>query len=229
MPHRFPMLSSDRLPGVVFDDAHNLDLHRDLIDLRSADQSGLAVFQIDFQVGRDNSIAAAGDFSDGRGLLRNDGDDLTFLHAAAGTVNTLAVHKDVAVADHLLGGEDGGRETGAIHHGIQAGFQRDEQLVTRLTGTGFSLGVSDTELLFADGIVVSEFLLFEQQFTIGGELGAAAAILGTMRTGGERTGFPFHGRTVGAAPEAFADTAAELVFRLTCGRHNQSLSGEELL
>ena len=138
-----------RLPGVVFDDAHDLDLHRNFIDLRHTHEGSLAVFQIDFQVGRDNGVAAAGDFSDGRGLLRNDGDDLTFLHAAAGTVNTLAVHQDVAVADHLLGSEDGGSKTGAVHHGIQTGFQRNKQLVTRLPGTGFGLGIGNAQLLFA--------------------------------------------------------------------------------
>ena len=122
------------------------------------------------------------------------------------------------MVDKLLGGEDGRRESGAEHHRIKTLFQAAEQLFVRLTGTGLRLGVSDAELLLADRVVVLEFLLLHQQFTVGGELDPAAL---AVRTGRIRT---LDARALRIAPDALADPAAEFVFRSTCGWHNQSLS-----
>ena len=75
-----------KLTGVVLDDVHDLDVRGDFIKLRGADQSGLAVFQIDFQVGRDNSIAAAGDFSGYKALGYTD-EQIALLQAAWDAAN----------------------------------------------------------------------------------------------------------------------------------------------
>ena len=207
-----------RLPGVVFDDAHDLDRNRDFLELRSADQSRFEVVEVDFHIGRNDIVALFGSFSNGGGLGGIDGDDLTLFDDAAGAVETFAVNEDVTMVDDLLGSENGGSETGTIDQSIQTHFEAAEKFFVGQTETAFGFGESDTELFFADGVVVTEFLLFEEQFAVGGKFHAAAL---TMRTSGIRT---FDARTFRIAPEALADTTAEFVFCSTCGWHNQSLS-----
>ena len=211
-----------RLPGVVFDDAHDLDRNRDLLELGSADQSRFEVVEIDFHVRRNDAVALLGSFSGGGGLGGIDGDDLTLFDDAAGAVETFAVNEDVTMVDDLLGSENGGSETGTIDQSIQTHFEAAEKFFVGQTETAFGFGESDTELFFADGVVVTEFLLFEEQFAVGGKFHAAAL---TMRTSGIRT---FDARTFRIAPEALADTTAEFVFCSTCGWHNQSLSLKNL-
>ena len=105
-------------------------------------------------------------------------------------------------------------ETGAVYQSIQTDFQTLEQLVTSLTGTGLGLLISNAQLLFGNTIETTEFLLFLQQCSIGGELAAAGL---AMRTGRERT---FYTRTFRIVPQALTDTTAQFVFGSTCGRHN---------
>ena len=207
-----------RLPGVVFDDAHDLDRNRDLLKLGSADEGRFEVVEIDFHVGRNDRIALFGSFSSSRRFGGIDGDDLTFFELAAGTVNAFAVNEDVTVVDDLLGGEDGGRETGAVDQSIQTHFKAAEQLFVSQTETAFGFGESDAELFFTDGIVVAEFLFLEEQFAVGGKFDTTAFTVGA---GGIRT---FDARAFRITPEALADPATEFVFCSTCGWHNQSLS-----
>ena len=101
-----------------------------------------------------------------------------------------------------------------VYQSIQTDFQTLEQLVTSLTGTGLGLLISNAQLLFGNTIETTEFLLFLQQCSIGGELAAAGL---AMRTGRERT---FYTRTFRIVPQALTDTTAQFVFGSTCGRHN---------
>ena len=208
-----------RLAGVVFDDAHNLDADRNLLNLGNADQSGLQVLKIDFHVRRNGGVAFLSHGGDVGGLLSVDGDDLTFAEQVACAVDLLAVHENVSVVHELLGGEDGGSETGAVDHSIKTKLKAAEKLVGGVAQTGFSLEVGIAEVLFADSIVVLQFLLFDQQSSVGGKFVAAA--FGSVRAGGHGT---FDGGAAGVIPDALADTTAEFVLCSTCGWHNQSLS-----
>ena len=197
--------------GVVFDDAHDLDRNRDLFQLGSADQGRFEVVEVDFHVGRHNAVALFGSFSGGGGFGGINGDDLSFLDHAAGTVNAFSINEDVTMVDYLLGSEDGRSKTGTVDQRIQTHFEAAEQLFVSKSETAFCLGESDAKLLFADGVVVAEFLFFQKQFAVGGEFHAATLTMGAGGVGA------FDARAFRIAPETLTDAATEFVFCSTCG------------
>src|SRR5690625_920411 len=95
------------------------------------------VFELHVEVGRysaqDLAVAAGGsNLERNHGLaLGLDLNDLAWLHTEGGTVNDLAVHEDVAVANSLAGLCGGAGKAGTQHDCVEAGFQ---QLDERLTG-----------------------------------------------------------------------------------------------
>ena len=206
------------LACVVLDDVHDLDVRGDLIKLRSAHQSRLEVVEIDVKVSGSGGIVLLGGLGGGRRLLSVDADHLSLFDEAAGTVNTFAIDKDVAVVDDLLGSKDGGGKTGVVHQSVKTLGEETEELLVSLTDAALGFGVSDLELLLADGVVVAELLLLKLQFTIGGKFDAFAFSVGSGSVG------TLHARTFGVTPETFTDTTTEFVLCSTCGWHNQSLS-----
>ena len=201
------------LAGVVFDHAHGFDGERDRVDGGKADELDLELFLVDLEIGRGFGGDGLGDLGDLRGLFGVDGDDLAGLHDVGGAVDDLAVNEDVAVADELLGREDGGRETGVVDDAVEAGFDALHHDFVGLAFDALGVEVRGAELAFGERVVGSEFLLFEHHFAVGREFFAVRVL--ALETGGVGTGAALHGGAVRHVPDAVADAAADFVFCLT--------------
>ena len=179
---------------------------------------------VDFEIGRQNSVVQLRDFCDLRGTFCVDGNDLTGLQAVAGAVNDLAIDQDVAMGHDLAGGENRAGKTRTINDGHQTHFQIAEELVTRDAFAALRVLIDEAELMLGQVVERPQLLLFEKQFTVGGELAAAfgramlTSRIVTRLTGGSAalstvTGGSRIGRAVRHAPQAVTNSTAQCVLR----------------
>src|SRR5258708_4001800 len=96
---------------------------------------------------------------------------VTGLQLEAEDVAAAAVHLDVAVIDELAGGEHGGDELGAIHHGIEAALEQADQVFTGVALHPAGFHIDAVELALGNvGVVALQLLLGAQLHAEVGKL-----------------------------------------------------------
>src|SRR5690625_2797839 len=126
------------------------------------------VFELHVEVGRyfaqDLAVAAGGsNLERNHGLaLGLDLNDLAWLHTEGGTVNDLAVHEDVAVANSLSGLCGGADTSGTQYDSVEAGFQQLDERFTGLAGELTGVVKRSTQLFLIETVLGRQALLFTQ-------------------------------------------------------------------
>src|SRR5690606_7007449 len=139
----------------------------------NADELRRHLLMIDFDVVRHVALGALHGFENNGELLRFRAhlNHITLAHTIARHVDTLAIHKHMAVAHELAGGENGRHELGAVNDRIETTLEQADQKLARVTTTAVRILVDATELLFRNiAIKALELLLGAELHAIVREL-----------------------------------------------------------
>ena len=161
------LLNSSRnsalLRGVEFDDLSRFHLHRvwHIRQFRHANEGCRHRFRVNVNILGNVAFGTAESFqnqSHVAGLLA-DLNHIAWLQARRTDVATTTIDQNVAVIDELTRCEDRRHEFRAVNDGIEAGFQKTDQVFGRVAFQAVGFFVNAKELLFRDVAVVAFQLL----------------------------------------------------------------------
>lgn len=164
-------LGESELAVVELDDLALLDIARELVALRKANEGALELLSVDFDVISDYGVAIDRLFDDLEGAIALEGDDVVNGAKVRGDIDFLAVDEDVAMVHELAGAGAGPGEAHAINEVIEATFEDAEE---SKSGDGVFIGFRNleeaAELTLVHAIKGAELLLLEELGSVFGRL-----------------------------------------------------------
>lgn len=173
------------LTGIVFHHELFLELNRNLTTERSRYEFAFHFVLIHSQIFRSCRRIVDGflDLDVVFGTFA-DGDHVAGLYESARRIAADAIYGEMAVGNILACGKNGARKTHAEDEGVQAGFEKNHQVVACRTVTTVGFGISLCHLGFGNVVGEAETLLFDKLLLVNGSglLAVLAVLTGTELT-----------------------------------------------